>query len=148
MSSVQTTANPPPGPFPATNLKERTLTLRRPNPPVPRLLHAHCRSARLMTGSRSSLCESNICGPITEVDLMALLHIPLDQIDEARLHALITSESVESRTIEYKCTIYGKTHNDYSEFLADTSSFANTSGGDLGGVDEFLVEEIFGIPEV
>jgi hypothetical protein len=62
---------------------------------------------------------------------MALLHIPLDQIDEARLQALITAGAAESRTIDYKRTIYGNTHADYSEFLADTSSLANTSGGDL-----------------
>jgi Putative DNA-binding domain len=62
---------------------------------------------------------------------MALLHIPLDQIDEARLQALFTAGAAESRTIDYKRTIYGQSHVDYSEFLADTSSFANTSGGDL-----------------
>jgi Putative DNA-binding domain len=68
---------------------------------------------------------------VTEVDFMALLHIPLDQIDEARLEALITSGAAESRTIDYKRTTYGGTHADYSEYLADVSSFANTSGGDL-----------------
>ena len=62
---------------------------------------------------------------------MALLHIPLDQIDEARLQALIDDGAAESRTIDYKRTIYGTADSDYSEFLADTSSFANTSGGDL-----------------
>src|SRR5712691_6167552 len=62
---------------------------------------------------------------------MALLHIPLDQIDEARLQALITAGAAESRTIDYKRAIYGTADSDYSEFLADTSSFANTSGGDL-----------------
>jgi hypothetical protein len=62
---------------------------------------------------------------------MALLHIPLAQIDEARLQALIAAGAAESRTIDYKRTIYGNAHADHSEFLADTSSFANTSGGDL-----------------
>lgn len=62
---------------------------------------------------------------------MALLHIPLDQIDEARLRALITGGAAESRAIDYKRTTYGAADSDYSEFLADTSSFANTSGGDL-----------------
>jgi hypothetical protein len=62
---------------------------------------------------------------------MALLHIPLDQIDESRLQALITGGAAESRTIDYKRTTYGNADSDYSEFLADTSSFANTSGGDL-----------------
>jgi hypothetical protein len=62
---------------------------------------------------------------------MALLHIPLNQIDEARLLALIASGAAESRTIEYKRTTYGQSNSDYAEFLADISSFANTSGGDL-----------------
>ena len=62
---------------------------------------------------------------------MALLHIRIDQIDEARLLALIASGAAESRSIEYKRTTYGSTNADYSEFLADISSFANTSGGDL-----------------
>ena len=38
---------------------------------------------------------------------MALLHVPLDQINEERLNALITAEAAESRTIEYKRTTYG-----------------------------------------
>jgi hypothetical protein len=62
---------------------------------------------------------------------MALLHIPLNQIEEKHLQALIESEAVESRSIEYKRTTYGNAHADYSEFLADVSSFANTGGGDL-----------------
>jgi Putative DNA-binding domain len=62
---------------------------------------------------------------------MALLHIPLAQIDEARLQGLITAGAAESRTIDYKRAIYGNAHADYTEFLADVSSFANTSGGDL-----------------
>ena len=62
---------------------------------------------------------------------MALLHIPLNHIDEGCLQALITSGAAESRTIDYKRTTYGSAHADYAEFLADASSFANTSGGDL-----------------
>jgi Putative DNA-binding domain len=62
---------------------------------------------------------------------MALLHVPLDQIDEARLQALIDAGAAESRIIDYKRTTYGNAHSDYSELLADTSSFANTAGGDL-----------------
>jgi hypothetical protein len=62
---------------------------------------------------------------------MALLHIPLDQIDEAALQALIDGRTSESRSIEYKRTSYGASNADHSEFLADVSSFANTSGGDL-----------------
>jgi len=62
---------------------------------------------------------------------MALLHIPLYQIEEKHLRALITAGAAESRSIDYKRTIYGNAHADYSEFLADVSSFANTGGGDV-----------------
>jgi hypothetical protein len=65
---------------------------------------------------------------------MALLHILLNQIDEARLQELITAGATESRTIDYKRTTYGNAHADYSESLADTSSFANTSGGATNGI--------------
>jgi len=62
---------------------------------------------------------------------MALLNVPLNQIDEARLRALIAAGAAESRTIDYKRESYGNAHSDLSEWLADVSSFANTSGGDL-----------------
>jgi hypothetical protein len=62
---------------------------------------------------------------------MALLHIPLGQIEEKHLRALIAAGAAESRSIDYKRTIYGNAHGDYSEFLADVSSFANTGGGDV-----------------
>jgi hypothetical protein len=38
---------------------------------------------------------------------MALLHIPLEQIDETRLLALIAAGATESRTIDYKRRTYG-----------------------------------------
>jgi predicted HTH transcriptional regulator len=62
---------------------------------------------------------------------MALLHIPLDQIDEAQLQSLIRGQAVETRDIEYKRDTYGNRDSDAGEFLADVSSFANTSGGDI-----------------
>jgi hypothetical protein len=60
---------------------------------------------------------------------MALLHIPLAQITQAHLQALKNTGAAESRTIDYKRDTYGP--NDNAEFLADASSFANTSGGDI-----------------
>lgn len=49
-----------------------------------------------------------------------------------------TSNAVsEGRTIDYKRELPGNSDGDKKEFLADVSSFANTSGGDLIlGVDE------------
>ena len=62
---------------------------------------------------------------------MALLHIPLPQIDEAALQSLIRARVSESRSIDYKRETYGNSRDDYAEFLADISSFANTAGGDI-----------------
>jgi len=62
---------------------------------------------------------------------MALLQIPLEQITEAHLQALIDAKVPESRTIDYKRQTYGNANTDNSELLADISSFANTTGGDI-----------------
>ncbi len=62
---------------------------------------------------------------------MALLHIPLDRITEQNILDLIDAKAAETQIIEYKRDTYGKAYKDYSEFLADVSSLANTSGGDL-----------------
>lgn len=62
---------------------------------------------------------------------MSLLHIPINMIDETRLQSLIIAGASESVTIEYKQSTYGNSDGDYAEFLADLTSFANTSGGDI-----------------
>ena len=61
----------------------------------------------------------------------------LDDITEDDLLALVTNGVSEGRTIEYKRELPGHSDGEKKEFLADVSSFANTSGGDLVfGVDE------------
>jgi len=62
---------------------------------------------------------------------MALLHIPLNLINEQHILALIAARAPESNIIEYKRETYGNALRDDLEFLADVSSLANTSGGDL-----------------
>ena len=62
---------------------------------------------------------------------MALLHIPLTQVDERELRRLIDAKVAEARDIEYKRDTYGGGDADHAEWLADVSSFANTAGGDL-----------------
>ena len=72
----------------------------------------------------------------------------LDNIAEEDLLNLITNEVRESRTIEYKRELPGGSDADKKEFLADASSFANTSGGDLIlGVSESngLPQKIVGV---
>lgn len=62
---------------------------------------------------------------------MALQHIPLDQINKAQLQNLIDGRAAETQIIEYKRDPYGDADKDRAEFLADISSFANTTGGDI-----------------
>ncbi len=61
---------------------------------------------------------------------MALIHIPLQQIDERELQRLINGKVAEARDIEYKRDTYGGSDADHAEWL-DISSFANTAGGEL-----------------
>jgi hypothetical protein len=67
---------------------------------------------------------------------VSLLHKPLDQLTEQDFHALVLSQTPESRFLDYKekLPINGDEKRD---FLYDITAFANTSGGEL----------IFGISE-
>ena len=55
----------------------------------------------------------------------------LNDVLEEDLVALITNGVAEGRSIDYKRDLPGGSDGDKKEFLADASSFANTSGGDL-----------------
>jgi len=55
----------------------------------------------------------------------------IGDITKADIDSLIESRIPESKTIEYKETLPGPTDGDKKEFLADISSFANSSGGDV-----------------
>ena len=55
----------------------------------------------------------------------------LDQIIEDDLNLLKENEVLESKTIEYKEELHLNSRDERKEFLADASSFANASGGDL-----------------
>ncbi len=72
---------------------------------------------------------------------MALLHIPIADIDERQLQRLIDGRAPESREIDYKSALYGG-KDAMDEWLADASSFANTVGGDL----IFGMTEAKGVP--
>lgn len=60
-----------------------------------------------------------------------MINKPLSQIGKPELESLVDNAVKESRTIEYKQTLPGPKEGDKKEFLADVSSFANASGGDL-----------------
>jgi len=66
----------------------------------------------------------------------------LEDVSEDDLIALIENQVREGRTIEYKRELLGGSNDSKKELLADVSSFANTSGGDL----IFGVEEDKGLP--
>lgn len=60
-----------------------------------------------------------------------------DAIDRNDIENLVANGVPESKTIEYKEQLPGNSDGDKKEFLADVSSFANASGGDiLYGVSE------------
>ncbi len=55
----------------------------------------------------------------------------LEATEESDLQALVDNQVSERKTIEYKEALPGNADGDKKEFLADVSSFANASGGDL-----------------
>ena len=56
---------------------------------------------------------------------------PVEQITKADIDALITEKRAEAKTLEYKMKLPDRTDDAKKEFLADISSFANASGGDI-----------------
>jgi len=74
----------------------------------------------------------------------------LEEITEEDLKFLIENGVLERKTIEYKRELNINTRDERKEFLADVSSFANTSGGDLIiGIQEEngIPQELIGINE-
>jgi len=72
----------------------------------------------------------------------------LDEINAEDIQSLIGSDIREGRTLDYKQELPGETGDEKREFLADVSSFANTSGGDIVfGMreEEGVAAEILGI---
>lgn len=55
----------------------------------------------------------------------------LSEIKEVDLRSLLENKVPESRYIEYKSRLPGRTDEAKKEFLADVSSFANADGGDI-----------------
>jgi len=69
----------------------------------------------------------------------------LDQITEKDLQTLIDNSVLERKTIEYKQLLPSNSDSDKKEFLADVSSFANASGGDL--IFGIVQNKETGVPE-
>ena len=62
---------------------------------------------------------------------MNILNKPADEINEDDLKTLIENKVFEKKTIDYKQNLKIKTDGEKKEFLADISSFANASGGQI-----------------
>ncbi len=60
-----------------------------------------------------------------------MINKEIDQITEEDLQALKDNSVPEGKTVEYKESLPGNSDSDKKESLADVSSFANASGGDL-----------------
>ena len=71
-----------------------------------------------------------------------MIHKPIDQIMKDDILTLIENEVREGKTLDYKLTLPGGSDSEKKEFLADVSSFANASGGDLC----FGIKEVGGVP--
>jgi hypothetical protein len=60
-----------------------------------------------------------------------VIPVPIDQLAGEHIRGLIANGVREWRTREYKRLLPGNSDSERKEFLADVSSFANASGGDL-----------------
>jgi hypothetical protein len=67
---------------------------------------------------------------------------PIDVVQKPDIDSLLANKVAEGRTIDYKLQLPGTTDDAKKEFLADVSSFANASGGDL----LFGASETAGVP--
>ncbi len=79
-----------------------------------------------------------------------MIQKPFGRIEMADIVALVANGVQEGRTLEYKQALPANSDEDKREFLADVSSFANASGGDiLYGVEERRDQngKATGIPE-
>ncbi|MCK4659362.1 MAG: ATP-binding protein [Phycisphaerae bacterium] len=80
-----------------------------------------------------------------------MIQKPIDKITKDDIHSLIENKVREGRIIDYKASLPGKADKDKTEFLADVSSFANASGGDLVyGVSESkeIPDKATGLPGI
>jgi Putative DNA-binding domain len=56
---------------------------------------------------------------------------PIEQVSESDLQRLIDTLTPESRTLEFKAELPGRTSDDRKEFLRDVVAFANSEGGHI-----------------
>ncbi|NJS41532.1 hypothetical protein HC766_04220 [Candidatus Gracilibacteria bacterium] len=73
---------------------------------------------------------------------MSVLEKELEMVTKEDIESLVSGQVRENRTVDYKRALPGDDDKSKREFLADVSSFANATGGDL----VFGVEEKGGLP--
>jgi hypothetical protein len=61
--------------------------------------------------------------------LEALFGVPLDQIEEQHLEALVTSGTEESFDLDFKVKLYGTSDSNKRDLAGDVAAMANTAGG-------------------
>ncbi|MFH1169547.1 MAG: ATP-binding protein [Chloroflexota bacterium] len=69
----------------------------------------------------------------------------IEEINRDILQALIDDKVLEHKTLEYKQALPSNSDGDKKEFLADISSFANASGGDL--IFGMVQDQTTGLPK-
>ena len=77
------------------------------------------------------LVEGRESNPWRRGELVTMISKPIGEIAEEDLQALVDNRVPESKTVEYKRILPGNTASAKIELLADVSSFANASGGDI-----------------
>ena len=60
-----------------------------------------------------------------------MINLLIDEIKKKDIESLISNKTTETKTLEYKEELFKSSDGDIKEFLADVSSFANASGGDI-----------------
>lgn len=73
---------------------------------------------------------------------MSIFHIQLENLTIENIQSLVDNSVGENRNLEYKRELNVRNDQGKKEFLADISSFANTSGGDI----IYGIEETDGVP--
>ncbi len=74
---------------------------------------------------------------------MSLYNKEIESISEQDLQSLVEDEVPENKNMEYKMSLPGNSDGEKKEFLADVSSFANASGGDI----YYGIKEEDGLPK-
>ena len=103
------------------------------------------RASPFISWTHSDRHSSEGWNPVVTEGGQKMIGKNVNEITEQDLQDLVDNSVPESKTIEYKQALSGNSYDEKREFLADVSSFANASGGDL--IYGIMANEITGEPE-